>query len=175
MKKNFVCLAMMSSLLPTVAGCVTIPDGATPVKPFVLSKYLGTWYEIARIDFRHERNLENTKAEYNMNYDGEISVVNSGYNSVTGEYTEAKGKVKFASDDGSAMMKVSFWGPFYSGYNVIALDDDYQYALVAGDNHKYLWLLSREKSIPDIIRRKYLQIAKEAGYDTSKLLWVNHN
>lgn len=175
MKRNFVCLAMLSSLLPALAGCASLPDGAKPVKPFELSRYLGTWYEIARIDFRHERNLDNTKAEYSISYDGVINVLNSGYNTITGEYTQAEGKAKIVSDDGSAMMKVSFWGPFYSGYNVIAIDDDYRYALVAGNSHKYLWMLSREKSIPETIRNKYLQIARQAGYDTNKLLWVNHN
>ena len=70
---------------------------------------------------------------------------------------------------------MSFFGPFYSGYNVIALDKDYKHALVAGKSLKYLWILSRKKSIPDSIKSKYLQIAQDVGYDTSKLIWVEHN
>ena len=175
MKKNFVCLSMISSLVPSMMGYASVPNGVSPVDSFDLSKYLGTWYEIARIDFRHEKNLDNTKVMYSINYDGEIKVLNSGVNTITGEYSEAIGRVKVVSDNGSAMMKVSFWGPFYSGYNVIALDKDYKYALVAGDSHKYLWMLSREKTIPIAVINDYLKVAKQAGYDTRKLLWVNHN
>lgn len=73
------------------------------------------------------------------------------------------------------MLKVSFFGPFYSGYNVIALDDEYRYALVAGESLKYMWILSRETTIPDEIKTKYLKLAEEIGYNTSELIWVEHN
>jgi len=91
------------------------------------------------------------------------------------EWKQAIGKAKFVGEENVAMLKVSFFGPFYSGYNVIALDEDYQYALVAGKNLKYLWILARGTTIPDEVRERYLQLAREIGYDTSELIWVEHN
>lgn len=156
-------------------SCQTIPKKATAVSPFNAEKYLGRWYEIARFDFFFEKNLNNTTATYSFNDDGTIKVINRGYNTVKNKWSQAIGKAKFVKDKQTAMLKVSFFGPFYSGYNVIALESDYKYALVAGKNTDYLWILSREKSIPNEIKEKYLKIAAEVGYDTSKLLWIEHN
>lgn len=85
------------------------------------------------------------------------------------------GKAKFVGDENKAQLKVSFFGPFYSGYNVIALDADYRYALVAGKDLDLLWILSRETMVPEEIKDQYLQLAEEIGYDTSDLIWVEHN
>ncbi|CAN5140161.1 lipocalin family protein [soil metagenome] len=156
-------------------SCSTIPKGAVPVTTFDKTKYLGKWYEIARFDFVFERNLNNTTAEYSLNNDGTIKVVNRGYNVKKKVWKQATGKAKFVKDENVAMLKVSFFGPFYSGYNVIALDKDYKYALIAGKNLNYLWLLSRYTSMPDQVKTSYLNIAKQVGYDTSKLLWIEHN
>lgn len=165
-------------ILVTMLGffsCATIPENATAVTSFDKAKYLGKWYEIARFDFKFEKNLDNTTAEYSLNENGSIKVVNKGYNTKTGEWKQAIGKAKFVKDDRIAMLKVSFFGPFYGGYNVIAIDEDYKYALIAGESLKYLWILSRETSIPDDIKTEYLAIAKNVGYDTSNLLWIKHN
>jgi len=156
-------------------SCKTIPTGAVGVKPFDSKKYLGKWYEIARMDFRFEKNLNNTTAEYAYNPNGTIKVVNRGYNYTTGKWKQATGKAKFMGDSNEAKLKVSFFGPFYAGYNVIALDNDYRYALIAGKNLDYLWLLSREKTIPGNIQHNYLQKARELGYDTAKLVWVKQD
>lgn len=158
-----------------LSSCSTIPKGVIAVKPFDKEKYLGKWYEIARIDFKYERNLNNTTAEYTLNNNGTIRVDNKGYNTKNGEWKQAIGKAKFVGNENIAMLKVSFFGPFYAGYNVIALDPDYKYALVAGASFKYLWILSRETSIPDEIKNEYLKIAKDFGYNTSDLLWVKHD
>lgn len=158
-----------------VASCTTIPEGATAVTPFSKDKYLGKWYEIARLDFKYEKDLNNTTAQYSLNDDGTIKVFNRGYNTKTKEWKESTGKAKFVGDTNEAMLKVSFFGPFYSGYNVIAIDQDYKYALVAGENFKYLWILSREKTIPKKIKENYLQKAEKIGYKTADLLWVEHN
>jgi len=85
------------------------------------------------------------------------------------------GKAKFVDADTIGKLKVSFFGPFYAGYNVIAIDEAYKYALVAGKNHKYLWLLSREKTMPDNIKQEYLSIAKKTGYHVDDLVWVAQN
>ncbi len=102
-------------------------------------------------------------------------MVNRGYAYAKDEWNEAVGKAKFVGDDNVAKLKVSFFGPFYSGYNVIALDEEYRYALVAGKNLKYLWILSRDTTIPDDVKENYLRIAEEIGYNTSELIWVEHD
>jgi len=156
-------------------SCTTIPQGATAVQPFNSEKYLGKWYEIARIDFKFEKNMNNTTAEYSLNKNGTIKVVNRGYNTEKEEWTEAVGKAKFVKGKDIGMLKVSFFGPFYSGYNVLAVDDNYKYALVGGRSHDFLWILSRETTIPTDVKEDYLKIAKENGYHIEKLLWVEHN
>jgi apolipoprotein D and lipocalin family protein len=169
---------VVPSLILIVLGlfsCSTIPRGVVAVKPFNKEKYLGKWYEIARLDFKFERNLNNTTAEYSLNDNGSIKVYNRGFNFKKGKIEQAIGKAKFIGDENIAMLKVSFFGPFYSGYNVIALDEEYKYALVTGDRLKYLWILSREITIPDDIKNKYLKIAKKIGYNTSALTWVEHD
>jgi apolipoprotein D and lipocalin family protein len=158
-----------------MSSCSTIPKGAKAVSPFQKEKYLGKWYEIARFDFRFERNLNNTTAFYSANDDGTIKVVNRGFNYVSSEWKEADGKAKFNGNPDEARLKVSFFGPFYSPYNVIALDKDYKYALVAGKNLNYLWILSRETTIPDDIRESYLKKAQELGFDINRLIWVEHS
>lgn len=174
MKKSlyiFIPLSIMALLF----SCSTIPEGAVAVKNFDKAKYLGKWYEIARLDFKYERDLNNTTAEYSLNDNGTIKVDNKGYNTKTKEWDQAIGKAKFVGDEDVAMLKVSFFGPFYAGYNVIALDENYQYALVAGSSLDYLWILSRETSVPDNVKREYLSIAEGLGYKTSDLIWVEHN
>jgi len=121
-------------------------------KTFDIEKYLGKWYEIARMDFRFERDLNNVTANYSRNDNGTIKVDNQGYNYVTKEWKQAIGKAKPAGQPDEARLKVSFFGPFYSAYNVIALDSEYKYALVAGKNLKYLWILSRETTVPESIK-----------------------
>ncbi len=171
-------LTIVSALIPVLSGlfsCSTIPKGVVAVTPFNKEKYLGKWYEIARMDFRFEKNLNNTTAEYSLNTDGTIKVDNKGFNYLKGKKEEAIGKAKFVGDENIAMLKVSFFGPFYAGYNVIALDEEYKYALVSGDKFKYLWILSRETTVPDEIRSKYLKLAESLGYKTSDLVWVDHD
>jgi apolipoprotein D and lipocalin family protein len=174
--KIIIPLAILAIVTFTLlTSCSTIPKGAVAIKPFDKGRYLGSWYEIARMDFRFERNLNNTTANYSLNNDGTIKVVNRGFNYITGKWSEAIGKAKPAGGPDEARLKVSFFGPFYGGYNVIALDEQYKYALIAGKNLKYLWILSRETSVPDDIRQKYLEIAKNLGFDISALIWVEHN
>ncbi len=158
-----------------IFSCSTIPKGINAVQPFDKIKYLGKWYEIARLDFKFERNLNNTTAAYSLNTNGTIKVVNKGYNTKTNKWKSATGKAKFVKEDTIAMLKVSFFGPFYAGYNVIAIDPDYKYALVAGSSVKYLWILSREKSIPESVKINYLQIAQQYGFATNELIWVQQD
>ncbi len=173
--KSYLQILLLCGCVLLLSRCGTIPSGATAVQNFDKEKYLGKWYEIARFDFRFEKNLNNTKAEYSIQDDGTIKVVNSGYDYVKNVNKTATGKAKFVKEDNIGMLKVSFFGPFYSGYNVIAVDENYQYALVAGESLKYLWILSREKSIPENIKNEYLKLAESIGYNTSELIWVEHD
>ena len=156
-------------------SCGTIPKGVSAVDHFEKEKYLGKWFEIARLDYSFEKNLNNVTAEYSLNHNGSIKVVNRGYNFKKEKESKAVGKAKFVGSDTVGKLKVSFFGPFYAGYNVIAIDKAYKYAIVAGKNHKYLWLLCREKTMPDKIKNEYLSIAKKAGYDIDDLVWVVQN
>ncbi|OQA90957.1 MAG: Outer membrane lipoprotein Blc precursor [Elusimicrobia bacterium ADurb.Bin231] len=173
--KQSVYLLFIFAVMAGLSSCSTIPKGASAVKPFHKEKYLGKWYEIARKDFKYERNLSNTTAEYSLNDDGSVKVDNQGYHTIKGKWAQAIGKAKFIGEEDIAKLKVSFFGPFYSGYNVIAIDDEYRYALVAGKSLKYLWILSREIHIPVEIKDKYLKIAENIGYNTADLIWVEHN
>jgi apolipoprotein D and lipocalin family protein len=167
--------ALLTATLFTLNSCRSIPKGANVIQGFNKEKYLGQWFEIARLDFVFEKNLNNTTAEYSLNEDGSIKVVNTGYNYIKNKRVASTGKAKFVGDDTEGRLKVSFFGPFYSGYNILALDSEYKYALIVGENLKYMWLLSREKTMPEAIKNDYLKIAKDLGYDTSALIWVKHD
>ncbi len=170
--KNIINQILAFITLILFNACETIPEGAKAVKPFEVNKYLGTWYEIARMDFKFERDLKNVTANYSLNEDGTIKVLNQGFNIKTNERKQAIGKAKFVDLTDEAKLKVSFFGPFYAGYNVVALDAEYKYALIAGQSLEYLWILSREKTIPENIKTEYLKIAESIGYKTSDLIWV---
>jgi len=156
-------------------SCASIPKGAVAVKPFDREKYLGKWYEIARLDFRFEKNLSNVTATYSLRDDGLIKVDNKGYDDNKGIWKQSIGKAKFVGPTDEAQLKVSFFGPFYAPYNVIAIDENYQCALVAGKNLSYLWILSRTPSIPAAIRANYLKQAQSLGYDVRSLVWTKHD
>lgn len=168
-------LAGAAALALGFSSCVAIPKGAKAVKPFDKNKYLGTWYEIARMDFKFEKGLERVTATYSLINQNTIRVDNKGYDVKEQKWKESIGKAKFAGDSTEGRLKVSFFGPFYAGYNVIAIDPNYRYALIAGNNLNYLWLLSREKTMPKEIKESYLEKARTLGYDTAKLVWTNQN
>ena len=154
---------------------VGIPEGATAIQNFDSEKYLGKWYEIARFDYRFEKNMDNVTATYSLNSDGTIKVDNKGYDYVKKEWKQSVGEARFVNSKKEARLKVSFFKPFWAGYNVIDIDENYQNALVVGKNLDYIWILSREKTISENTKQRFLQKAKELRYDTSKLIWVKHN
>lgn len=151
------------------------PQGIEPVSPFELQRYLGQWYEIARLDHAFERGLSDIGATYSLNDDGSVRVLNRGYDIERGKWKDAVGRAVFTGDTNTAALKVSFFGPFYGGYNVIALDPDYRWSMVMGPDRSYLWILSREKRLPADIRDRLLQKARAVGVDTDKLIWVSHS
>lgn len=171
-RKIVIVAAVTASCMLLLNACSSIPKKAEPVKNFDADKYLGAWFEIARFDYRFERNMDNVIAQYSLKDNGEIKVFNSGYDQKENKWKSSTGSAKFRINKNVGALKVSFFKPFYSGYNVIAIDDAYKYALVAGRNLDYLWLLSREKTMPEEVKAAYLKKAKEVGYDTDKLIWV---
>jgi apolipoprotein D and lipocalin family protein len=146
----------------------------TPVNGFELSKYLGTWYEIARMPVSFERDLVAVTATYGLQKHGTVSVLNQGHKkTVQGKLKKAHGKAKFAGNTDKGHLKVSFFWPFYADYIIVALDQkDYQYAMVVSEGFKYLWILSRTPHLDASILNGLLDKAKALGFDTQKLYMV---
>jgi len=168
MKKALLILTTLA-----LTGCLGMPEGVTPVKDFELNRYLGKWYEIARLDHSFERGLENVTAEYAMRKDGGVSVLNRGYSPEKNKWKEARGKAYFVKNTNEGYLKVSFFGPFYGSYVVFELDKkDYQYAFISGPDTSYLWLLARTPTLPQEVVDRFKQRSKELGFDTSKLIFV---
>ena len=160
---------MIVVLVAVVAGCVSGPKvDNTPVAALDLNRYLGEWYEIARFDHSFERGVEKAKANYTLNEDGTIKVVNSGIKDGKPKTAIGKGK----RTDTPALLRVSFFGPFYADYRVMMIDEGYTYALVGSGSADYLWMLSRTRDLPDSTKSELLSEAKRRGYDTDKLIWV---
>ena len=169
---RIVCLSAL--LVSGLGGCLGVPEGAEPVRGFEMDRYLGKWYEIARLDHSFERGLTNVTAQYSLRDDGGVHVVNRGFNTADGQWDEADGKAYIVDDPTVGMLKVSFFGPFYGAYNVIALDQrDYQWSLVAGPDTDYLWILSREPRLKKDIFDGLVALAKSLGFDTDQLIIVN--
>ena len=158
-----------------LSGCVGIPTNVKPVDNFKLEKYLGKWYEIARLDHSFERGLTRVTAEYSLRDDGGVRVLNRGFSAKENRWKEAEGKAYFVRGSNEGYLKVSFFGPFYGSYIVFGLDhENYQYSLVCGPDNSYLWILARAPELDQEIKNRLLEKAGALGFDTSKLIFVNH-
>jgi apolipoprotein D and lipocalin family protein len=158
-----------------LAGCVGIPNNVSPVDNFKLGKYLGKWYEIARLDHSFERGLTQVTAYYSLQADGGVRVLNRGYSVEKKSWKEAEGKAYFVKGTDQGYLKVSFFGPFYGSYIVFGLDHDkYQYSLVSGPDKSYLWILARNPIMDEEIKNKLIKMASASGFDTRKLIFVTH-
>ena len=157
-----------------LAGCIGVPEGIEPVTGFDSERYLGTWYEIARLDHRFERGLDAVTATYARRDDGGIDVTNRGYDIDSGDWREARGRAYFVGDSGTGHLKVSFFGPFYGSYVIFDLGESYDYALVTGNDRSYFWLLARSPELSDDELDRLLRRAQTAGFDTSELILLNH-
>ncbi len=167
---GLIAACVMSML---VSACAGKSIDAVPVSGFNSDRYLGKWYEIARLDHSFERGLSNVTANYAKRADGRISVVNRGYNDKAGAFEEATGRARFAGGPSTGKLRVSFFGPFYGDYIVFGLGKDYRHAYISGGSDKYLWLLSRTPSVPPSVRRDFVSQATALGYDTGALIWVD--
>lgn len=165
-----VCLAV----LPLLQACTAPPEGVRVVSPFDVKRYAGRWFEIARLDHSFERGLTDVNATYRLEADGSVAVINRGFKPDKGEWKEAVGRALFLGDSNTASLKVSFFGPFYGGYHVIALDPDYRWAMVIGPDTGYLWILARDKQLPPGVSDKLVAQAAKLGVNTQELIWVEH-
>ncbi len=147
-----------------------------PVTNFETDRYLGTWYEVARLDHSFERGLTNVTATYSKREDGLIRVANRGLSAKTQKYKDAEGRAKFKSDETTGHLKVSFFGPFFGDYIIFDLDKaNYSYAYISGGRDSYLWLLSRTPEVPDAVRQDFITQSKALGYKTDDLIWVEQS
>lgn len=167
-------LLLMAALL--LSACTGIPEGVRPVEDFDKSRYLGTWYEIARLDHSFERGLQQVTATYTEREDGGIKVLNKGYNAQEREWKTAKGKAFFVGDSTVGHLEVSFFGPFYASYVIAELDkQNYSYALITGPDTEYLWILGRSPALPEATMKRLIDLAQGYGFDTSQLIFVEHS
>ncbi len=155
-------------------ACTGVPEGVDPVTGFDQDRYLGTWYEIARLDHSFEHGLSEVSATYDVNPDGSIAVLNRGFDQEEGEWREAEGVARFVQSPDIAHLKVSFFGPFYGSYVVFELGEDYDYAFVSGFNRSYLWFLARTPQISEALRAQFLQRITELRFDPAELIWLDN-
>ncbi len=156
-----------------LAGCTGLPKGVAPVDGFELQRYLGKWYEIARLDHAFERGLSRVSAEYERRDDGGIDVLNRGYDAADDGWKEAQGRAYFVTDPALGHLKVSFFRPFYSSYVIFELDKiGYRYAFISGPDRDYLWLLSRTPEVEPALYERFVRQATELGFDTAGLIRV---
>jgi apolipoprotein D and lipocalin family protein len=169
-------LAGFVLLTLSLFGCTGVPKGLKPITGFQPNRYLGKWYEIARLDHSFERNLTNVSAYYSEREDGGITVVNRGFNEKSKEWKRVEGRGYFIRGESVGSLKISFFGPFYGGYHIIALDKEkYGYSMVAGPSRSFLWILCREKSLDSKILEDLVSKAKQWGFDTESLIYVRHD
>jgi apolipoprotein D and lipocalin family protein len=159
-----------------LTGCVSVPEGIKPVDHFEVERYLGTWYEIARLDHSFERGLSRVSATYQLREDGGISVLNRGYSAADGAWQSVEGKAYFVEKPDQGYLKVSFFGPFYGAYVIFALDQaNYQYSLVSGPDRSYFWLLARNPTIDEKLKDTLVAKAQALGFATDRLIFVNQS
>ncbi|WP_051347373.1 lipocalin family protein [Thiomicrorhabdus chilensis] len=155
--------AGLFSVLMMQLGCTNVPDKVEPVSGFELPRYLGQWHEVARLDHSFERNLLQVTATYSMREDGGVRVINRGIDAQSGKVKQAEGKAYFVEDETVGRLKVSFFGPFYGGYNIAKLAEDYSMVLVIGPSLDYAWILARSDQ-PDASQcREFYEAAEQIG------------
>jgi len=164
-------MTLMTALL--TLGCTGVPKGLSPVAGFEAQRYMGKWYEIARLDHRFERGLSDVSATYALEDDGTISVHNRGFSEADRAWKEVQGTARFRGDRTVGSLKVTFFWPFYGGYHIIALGrDQYSYAMVTGPSRSYLWILSRTKRMDRATLDGLVRQATEWGFATDRLIYV---
>jgi len=173
-RRTLAAAALALVVLGAMGGCASTrpPAGVQAVTPFELARYQGRWYEIARMDHRFERGMSDVSATYTPQPDGSVRVLNRGYDGAAGRWREAVGHAVFTGAASTGSLKVSFFGPFYGGYHVAAIDKDYRWSLVIGPDRSYCWILARERQLTAEQRSSILAHARALGIDSAALIWV---
>ena len=167
----FLIFSVLFSLCCTKTNSQMIDQ--TTVKELDLNRYLGTWYEIARFPHSFEKNLVGVTATYSLRADGKIEVLNQGYqNMLEGERSKAVGKAKIPNKQDPGKLKVSFFWIFYGDYNVLELDENYQYVMIGSSSPKYFWILCRTPQMAPEVYDMLLEKARKRGYNLDKLYKV---
>ena len=165
---------LIASLSYLMFGKLGIPEGITAVKGFDVNRFAGTWYEIARLDHGFEKGMSHVTAEYSLEPDGDLKVINKGFDTKTGKWQVSEAKAKFIESPDVGRLKVSFFGPFYGSYNIIDLDDkDYSYAMVTGPSTRFFWILSRQKTLDNAVMQRLVQKAISLGFKLERLVYVD--
>ncbi|WP_449258961.1 lipocalin family protein [Chlorobium limicola] len=159
-----------------ISGCSEVPDGVRVVDGFRLDRFLGTWHEIARSDNSFEKNLDRVSAVYSIDDSGRISIMNKGYDVELERWRFRQGKAHISSDKSKGALKVSFFGSFYSEYNIIALDKEhYSWAIACGRDRSMFWILSREPVIDKALMKRLAAKVDSLGFDTTKLRYAGYS
>ena len=174
-KNNSIHKAVAILFCVFISSCTGVPAGIVPVTGFDLDSYLGTWYEIARLDNRFEAGMSQVTANYSMNPDGSVRVVNRGFVDNSQSWEEAVGIASFVENPNSGHLKVSFFGPFYSSYVVFKLTPDYSLSYVTGNDRNYLWLLSRTPQVDESSKTAFIAEVRELGFAYEDILWVDQS
>lgn len=149
-----------------------VPSGITPVEGFEVERYMGRWYEIARLDHRFERGMTDVTADYRLRADGTVQVVNSGLRG--GERRSADATARFRGDPSVASLAVTFFPGFPGGYHVFALDEDYRWAVISGPDRGYLWILARTPEMDEGLYQQLVGLARDRGFPVDQLIRVSH-
>ena len=151
-------------------------ENTTPLKVAEnvdLDRYLGEWYEIARLPASFEKHCYATKAIYSKNDDGTIKVENICHEKdVSGPVKSVTGKAYVPEKGNNAKLKVQFFWPFKGDYWILELGDNYEYSLVGEPTRKHLWILSRTPQIELNALQLLVEKAKAKGFNTEKLIYT---
>lgn len=168
--------AAIASLAVVASACTGVPEGLEPVADLDIERYAGRWYEIARLENDFEAGLESITATYTLLDNGRLRVTNRGYDPIVGDWETATGRARMAGEAGEGRLEVSFFGPFWGSYNIVALDrNNYSWALVCGADRDWLWILARRPDLPARTMDRIVREAAVLGFDTDALIYVDHS
>ena len=154
---------------PAVSGAGERPLETVPHVD--LTRYAGTWYEIASYPQHFQKGCTGTTATYTLRPNGTVEVINRcARDSLDGRITVARGKARVVDRSTNAKLKVTFFWPFWGDYWIIDLGREYEYAVVGHPSRKYLWVLSRTPHMDDAVYAGILDRLRAQGYDTTRLV-----
>ena len=171
---NLIVITMIASTFLAVTTFDSRKNELEVVPAVDLSRYVGQWYEIARLPNRFQKKCaDSVTANYTLRSDGSIQVVNR-CRKASGEFTTATGKAKIVDKKTNAKLKVTFFWPFYGKYWILDLGPNYEYAVVGEPDRDYLWILSRTPQIDEALYQQLLAKMQARGFDTTRMIRTAH-